>query len=118
MVTNRNRASTLTENGHVLAVSSEAGDELLDPEQCITLINQREIGILSGRLEVSQCAKTVLDTRADNWLGVTDRLLHHQGGAVLRVDLAEDETAAVDVDKYGELVLLTIVCSGKGFEDG
>lgn len=98
MVADTYTPRALAKHRDPLTIASEPGDESLDPEQCVSLVIQRQIRILTRGLEVSQCAETVLDARADDGLGVSDGLLHYQGGAVLGVDFAEDEAAAVDVD--------------------
>ena len=81
-------------------ISSKPPNKLLNPEQCIPLIVERKIRVpFLRRMQISQRAEPVLDTRAYNGLIVKDGLLDHERGAMLFVYFAEDEAAAVDVDQ-------------------
>ena len=94
-------------------ISSKPPNKLLNPEQCIPLIVERKIHVpFLRRMQISQRAEPVLDTRAYNGLIVKDGLLDHERGAVLFVDFAEDEAAAVDVDQDWEFG------GGKTLQDG
>lgn len=53
-------------------------------------------------MQIPQCAETILHANTDDGLCVGDGLLHHERSVVLLVDAAQDEAAAVDVDKNGE----------------
>lgn len=101
---NRHTSRGLTKRRHPLPVASKPTNKLLNPPQRIPLIIQRQIRIPGlRRVQVAQRAETVLDARADDGRVVQDGLLDHERGAVLLVDFAENEAAAVDVDENGEV---------------
>ena len=102
----------LAENSHFPSIASKVLDEPLDPFQRILLVLQGQICVSRlRRVEVPQRAKTVLNARADDRLAIGHGLRDHERGAVLFVDAAEDEAAAVDIHQDGEFL-----CAGR-FED-
>lgn len=112
MRADRHGAPALAKDGHLTVVATKALHEPLDPFQCVPLVLQRQIRVPQlRRVEVAQRAQAVLDARADDRFTIRHGLGHHERGAVLLVNAAEDEAAAVDVYQDGEFV-----CAGR-FED-